>query len=668
MKYHQVFLFFIAAFIALGTHGAVSDDLDRVPSLLIEKSCVDCHSGDDAEGNMDLAALLKSTAEVGPTDPFPELVAASWLAVEKAILQKRMPPADEDELTANERESLTDWFHSRIVLKDGKPHIGSTPLRRLTHYEFLNSLEDLLGVKVRAEYNIISSVNIEKGFVEKVLPIEVPGESGFVNDAQALASQPVPLLEYMKCIDFALSKVNTNNQPLKKILGVGKVPTELSETQTRNLATEFLHRALRGRSTDRHVDHAIQSYRDAAIQGETLVAVKTMLRTILLLPEFYYRLETNQGKASPYRVSDFELATRLSYFLTCSTPDNELLAAAGDGTLGDPNILGQQISRLLNHPRRISLSERFAGQWIGFDELMSEAEVGELGIPTLARAQYDELLYFFDELFRSDLSLQNIIQSDWAYVSKYTINMYGKDQFKPKKPFDSPYADVLGFRQLTGSQRRGIENIYDPPRLHTVKGDRYGGIITSAAVLRSTSAPKRTSPVRRGVWMLDKIMGQKLEAPENVPPVENAIRSLPISNPSKLEIIKAHTEMESCRRCHKDIDPLGFGLENFDPSGRWRTQYNNKRDIISEGVLPGGEPFSTPQQLKEQLLQVYRKQITRNMIQRMLSYAIGRSLQPYDRITVDKIYQRIVKNDYRSSVLIREIINSPQFLCRQDEK
>ncbi len=197
-------------------------------------------------------------------------------------------------------------------------------------------------------------------------------------------------------------------------------------------------------------------------------------------------------------------------------------------------------------------------------------------------------------------------------------------------------------------------------------GDRYGGIITSAAVMRTTSAPERTSPVRRGVWLLDKMIGEKLEAPKNVPPITNAIGSLPTPNPGKLDIIKAHTEMESCQICHKDIDPIGFGLENFGPSGRWRTTYRDKSAVLSEGVLPGGTTFSSPKQLKQQLLETYRENIVRNFIQRLLAYAIGRSLQPHDRVTVDQIYQRVIDADFRSGVVIREIVRSQQFLCRQD--
>ncbi|MDG2223822.1 MAG: DUF1592 domain-containing protein [Rubripirellula sp.] len=666
MKRFWVLVILFVGWLHLHGSMALAIDSDHAAHALISQHCLDCHQGDDAESGIDLEGLLKSTASLPPAALVSDDVSATWAKVEKVIKQGRMPPSGEDPINQNARQNFLNWFHERIVLKNGETQIGPTPLRRLTHYEFLNSLEDLLGVTVRPDYNFLSSVNVERGFVEKLLPVEVPGKSGFVNDANAMAEQPLPLLEYMKCVDFALSKMNTSESALEKQFGFRKLPDELNEPQIRFIAEEFLHRALRGKNTDQHTARAVATFQSESRNNATLPALKSMLRTILLSPEFFYRLETTQSQASPYQVSDVELATRLSFFLHGSTPDQELLAIAETGTLKQPDVLEKQVTRLLNQPRRISLSERFAAQWLGFEDLISDTDLDERGVPTINRAQYDEMLYFFDELFRSDLSLLNIVESDWAYVSKYNQNTYGKDQFKPRQAFDSRYTDVLASRRRTGSQRKGIENIYDPPTLYTVLGDRYGGIITSAAVMRTTSAPERTSPVRRGVWLLDKMIGEKLEAPKNVPPITNAIRSLPTPNPGKLDIIKAHTEMESCQICHKDIDPIGFGLENFGPSGRWRTTYRDKSAVLSEGVLPGGTTFSSPKQLKQQLLETYRENIVRNFIQRLLAYAIGRSLQPHDRVTVDQIYQRVIDADFRSGVVIREIVRSQQFLCRQD--
>lgn len=642
-------------------------EIDHAMYELMSERCLDCHRGEGAEASIDLAAALDSMSGVGSEQKVPPDLQKFWLRVEQVITQGRMPPPEEGSLSDGELEGFADWFHQRFVLRDGLSHIGATPLRRLTHSEFIASLEDLLGVRMRDEYNHLKSVHVGKGFVDRILPVEVPGKSGFVNDAETLAAQPLPLLAYMKCIDFALAKMSGSVASIEMLTGAPVLPDKLSEDQVRKIAESFLRRALRGNASTMHLDNAARVFLTAQETRASMVAFKSMLRTILLLPEFHYRLETVSSNTTPYPVSDHEFATRLSYFLTGSTPDAELLDVADLGTLRDAEILDHQIQRLMSSPRRLSLSESFAAQWIGFDALLDSSASNSQGVSTTVRAQYDELLYFFDELFKSDLSLLDLIDSDWMYVSNYTINSYGKEQFGKAPSIEARHANVLQGRALTGSSRRGIEQIYDPPVVRGVQGTRLGGVITAAGVMSLTSAPQRTSPVRRGVWILDRLLGQQLEAPANVPPLEKTIQSLPSEKPGKLEIIRAHTAMSSCAVCHKNIDPIGFGLENFDPVGRWRTVYPDKSPVASDGTLPSGKTFSSPRELKQLLLTDYRELIVRNFIRRMMSYALGRALGPHDRITEDSIYKHVVKQDYRSNSVIRAIIDSPQFNCRQDE-
>ena len=645
--------------------GTLETDLP-VRKLILER-CVDCHQGEEAEASVDLAAALGSMKKHTDDQMLPHDLQEMWLRVEKVVTQGRMPPPEEDSLTVDELDRFKNWFHTRLVLRDGLPHIGPTLLRRLTHEEFIASLEDLLGIKMRSKYNHLKSVHVEKGLVDRVLPVEVPGKSGFVNDAESLASQPIPLLPYMKCIDFALAKMSGSAESIRILTGMTVLPEKLSKAQIRKIVESFLVRALRGNTDGRHVENAVRVFASAQETKTSMVALKSMLRTIFLLPEFHYRLESEKKQTTPYRISDQEFATRLSYFLTASTPDDELLEVALSGTLREAKVLDRQIQRLMSSPRRLSLSKSFAAQWIGFDALIDPSVASTQGVSTTVRAQYDELLYFFDELFKSDLSLLDLIDSDWVYVSNYTINSYGKDQFVKPPEINSQHANVLQGRALTGNARRGIEQIYDPPVVRGVQSERFGGVITSAGVMSLTSAPQRTSPVRRGVWILDRLLGQPLEAPANVPPIDKAIQSLPTEKPGKLEIIRAHTAAPSCTVCHKDIDPIGFGLENFDSLGRWRVSYPDKSPVSSHGTLPSGKTFSSPKELKQLLLSDYRELIVRNFIRRMMSYALGRALQPYDRMSEDRIYQYVVKQDYRSNSVIRAIIDSPQFTCRQDE-
>ena len=184
--------------------------------------------------------------------------------------------------------------------------------------------------------------------------------------------------------------------------------------------------------------------------------------------------------------------------------------------------------------------------------------------------------------------------------------------------------------------------------------------------MRVTSAPEKTNPIRRGVWLLDKMLGRQLHAPENIPALSQSERV----NGKRLEdladIMKAHTSKAICVSCHQHIDPLGLGLENFDPYGKWRTTYNNRRQVKSNGKFPDGQDFNTPRAMKGVLLNEYRAPIVKNFAERLLAYAIGRKLEPHDRATIQRLCAALEADGYKMNTLIRGIIASPQFQQRQD--
>jgi hypothetical protein len=199
------------------------------------------------------------------------------------------------------------------------------------------------------------------------------------------------------------------------------------------------------------------------------------------------------------------------------------------------------------------------------------------------------------------------------------------------------------------------------------KDDREGGIITSAAIMRLTASKHRTSPIRRGVWILSTVIGKALEPPPNVPSLEEARVALDFKrNPSVAELIKQHVSRPECVTCHKAIDPLGLGLENFAPNGGWRTRYPDKTPVVSAGVMPNGKTFSTPRELKMLLLEVYREDITHNFVEQMLAYALGRKVETFDRVSLDKIVHKVQEDGYKINTVIEQIVLSTQFRCRQD--
>ena len=321
---------------------------------------------------------------------------------------------------------------------------------------------------------------------------------------------------------------------------------------------------------------------------------------ILVSPDFLYRFEESKNLDTPYPVTGLELATRLSYFLWSTTPDAELLRLARDGSLLQDDVLKSQVTRMLNSPKRLSLSERFAGQWLGFDDLLSNREY--FMNERWNRESYDEALFFFDELIKSDRSFLEMVQSDWIYKRSSVLNAerHGYVPIDPES-VKNVYADVLSSRQSKSQDSRAK---YDPPVLVKTKNDREGGLITSAAIMRLTASKTRTSPIRRGVWVLSTVIGRALEPPPNVPSLDEAREALDVKrNPSVAELIKQHVSRPECISCHKAIDPLGLGLENFAPNGGWRTHYPDQAPVVSAGVMPNGKTFSTPREMKVLLLE-----------------------------------------------------------------
>jgi hypothetical protein len=185
--------------------------------------------------------------------------------------------------------------------------------------------------------------------------------------------------------------------------------------------------------------------------------------------------------------------------------------------------------------------------------------------------------------------------------------------------------------------------------------------------MRLTASKTRTSPIRRGVWVLNTVIGKTLEPPPNVPSLEEARVALNFKrNPSVAELLKQHVSRPECVSCHKAIDPLGLGLENFAPNGRWRTKYPDKAPVVSAGVMPNGKTFSTPREMKVLLLEAYKEEIADNFVKKMFAYALGRNLEPFDRVSLEPILRTVKDDGYKIDTVIEQIVLSKQFRCRQD--
>jgi hypothetical protein len=372
-------------------------------------------------------------------------------------------------------------------------------------------------------------------------------------------------------------------------------------------------------------------------QGDSFEqGIQLALQALLVSPHFLFRIERDpEGQAEVRNLDDFELATRLSYFLWSSMPDDELLNLAAKGQLRKGQNLTRQVERMLADPKSEAYIDSFCSQWLQLRALDGMAFDQELfpGVDQQLLADMrEETKLFFANVVRQDLSIIRFLDADFTFANARLAKHYGLEGIS---------GDNFQRVSLTGTPRAGV--------------------LTQGSILAVTSNPTRTSPVKRGKFVLDNVLGTPPPpAPGDVPTLEDDGRMLTGSLRQRTE---QHRSNPVCASCHKLMDPLGFALENFDAVGRWRTQ-DEGIAIDASGELPTGEKFDGPAELRQVLLQARRDDFVRCMIEKSLIYALGRGLEYYDICTVTKIQDSLEKDDYRFSTLILGVVRSDPFQKR----
>ncbi len=410
-------------------------------------------------------------------------------------------------------------------------------------------------------------------------------------------------------------------------------------------ATEILsslaRRAYRRPVTDDDVATLIEFYEAGRQEGGFESGIQFALERLLTSPDLLLRIERDPVDATPdtaYPVSDVELASRLSFFLWSSLPDEELLALAEEDTLSEPAVLARQVRRMLADDRAAALIEGFVGQWLYLRNLASvyptPSEFREFD-ENLRQAFQQETELFIDYQLRADRSVLELLSADYTFVNERLARHYG-------------IADVYGTRF----------------RRVRVEGDRQAGLLGHASLMTVTSYPNRTSPVLRGKFVLENLLGAPPpEPPPNVPALEETDAD---GKPRSLrEAMVEHRENPACRVCHATMDPIGFSLENFDAIGAWRTTFAGK-PIDTSGVLPDGGAFDGPTGLRDMLL-ARPADFVGTVTEKLMTYALGRGVQYYDMPTVRRIVREAEAVDYRWSAIILGIIKSAPFQMRRSE-
>ncbi len=404
----------------------------------------------------------------------------------------------------------------------------------------------------------------------------------------------------------------------------------------------FATQAFRRPVGKEQVERLLTIFDLATAEGETFdEAIKYALKTVLVSPAFLYRIEADRKGTLPnnaYPLDDYELASRLSYFLWSSMPDSELFELAKQGKLRDPATIEKQARRMLKDPKAHALGETFGEQWLTLrtlESIVPDPKKFPDYNRQLRTAMYDEAMMFFEFIMQEDRSILEFVDADYTFVNERLAKHYGIDG-------------------VAGTNMRRV----------ALKDRNRGGVLTMAAVLTVTSHPGRTSPVKRGKWVLEQIIGEPPPPPPPaVPALEEQDKGITASLSLRQKMEK-HRADPICASCHTKMDAIGFGMENFDATGRWRTS-DNGTPLDTAGDLPGGVTFTNPVELKAIFLG-RKDAFTRCVTEKMLIFALGRGLKDYDNQVVEEISAAVAKNDYKFSTLIMRIVTSYPFLNRRN--
>ena len=639
------------------TSGQGADVAARHPAApLLEQYCFRCHGAQTQTAGVNLDGLIAQRPLVRNRE--------AWTRVMDAVEVGKMPPAGAPQPADAERETLHALLSDSIDSFDYSTvdDPGYEPMRRLTHRELDNTLRDLLG----ADFTL----------TDRFLA-ELTGASGFDNTANTLFLESTLMERYIaaaeRVVELMLPAEPSTEAERRAhdLVFVATPGGELADEEAAELVLRhFLGRAYRRPSGEADVARALGQYRAARQSGQPFKdAVKVVLQAILISPKFLLRVETPAQTAGsePYRISDWDLASRLSYFLWSSMPDAELRDLARRGELRDPAVLEAQVDRMLADPKADTLGTSFAAQWLGFQQVGTRIWLDPIDNPwctdTLMTAMRDESSMFFMSLIRNNLPIRRLIDADYTFVNEELgTTLYGMEGIK-------------------GEHMRRVQ-LDDPDR---------GGYLGHGSVLALTSNYKDTSPVKRGYYVLDVLLG----TPPPPPPPGAGVLSDELGDLRQLsfrEKLEMHSSNPTCSACHSRIDPIGFSLENFDYFGRWRDSYhfrerveteeeaneirivedtdvfaqkrfyrNTYTPIAATGSLPSGTAFDGPAGLKRTLLEERHDDLVRQTASKMLAYALGRQLEYYDEPALRKIIAALEADDYRFQTLVKEIVASYPF-------
>lgn len=618
---------------------------------IIRERCQQCHNAEKSEGELDLSKFATGDQAYEAAD--------AWERTARRIRLNEMPPQGSPGLNDRQKATFQKWVDTRpnqdlcsqLASEETQSwYRGYVMSRRLTQLEYRNAVRDLLGQSLPAG---------------EEPPVDGAGGEGFDTVGDALFTSTLHTEAYLLLADQLVDRALPAGR-MEQLLSAGGeqfggvLRGLLSDSQwrlldaavavdgggaevqsaVRQLIAGFARRAWRRPATEDELARLQQLYAASLPRlSSVLAAVRQPLKAVLVSPHFLFVVETEPDETGVLPLTGHQLATRLALFLWSSIPDEELLAAADAGVLADEQQYRQQIRRMLSDPRSAGLGENFGLQWLGlrnFGGVQPDAGVYPQYSELLAGDLREEAVQFVSGVFRENRPLTDLLAADYVVVNGRLAQHYG-----------------LSLPADAGWQRVAVLD------------GRRGGAATLGAVLTAASYPRRTSPVLRGRWILDELLGTPVPPPPpGVPPLDqSAAESGSQTLRQRLEL---HRQKPECASCHDRMDPLGFGLENFDGIGRWR-ETDAGQSIDAAGRLPSGEQFAGPAELKAVLLG-RKGDFLNHFSRKMLGFALGRELNKFDACVVETSVKKLQENGYQSQILIEEIACSYPFRNRYYKK
>lgn len=591
-------------------------DTDIYPVL--KKHCMNCHNEKRKSGGFNLAKY-KDLADIKKD-------IKTWERVADNLRTGDMPPPGKPRPSNKQMDVVNRWMDTKVFEFNcvGQKDPGKVTLRRLNRLEYNNTTRDLFGINFKPA---------------EEFPADDVGY-GFDNIGDVLTLPPILMEKYLDAAEDVVNMVYKNRLLLTKYVKVA-APEKVTLSDFPKILEEIATKAFRRVATKEEIQKLVKLAEAQVASGEKPAeALKASLQAILVSPNFLFHVELDPDPNStiPHEVSQFELANRLSYFLWSSMPDSILFDLAKQEKLRDKGVLEEQVKRMLKDPKAKTFTQNFPEQWLHLRNLKT-VNPDKAMFPTFNDALRDDMAkeaeLFFAHITQENRSILELLDSDYTFLNQRLATHYG------------------------------IKNIVNPVFAKvTFTDQRRGGILTQAGVLTITSNPTRTSPVKRGKWVLENILGTPPPPPPpNVEELKEDKKSLTGTLRQRME---QHRSNPNCATCHLKMDALGFGLENFDAVGIWRDKEAGK-PIDSSGDLPGGEKFNGPAELRKILLgksELFAHCLT----EKLLTYATGRGMERADNCIIDLIVEKTKKDNFKMHDIIVEIVKCEPFQMRKAKR